>query len=99
MPNCPFGLRDATVIFVVVHVVNQRNMAYIPKAKTKGQFALELGMSESTLRRRLKALNIPFTGRLLSPKDQEMIRRALGYPSIWPSSGGGQDFDQPDDAI
>lgn len=51
-----------------------------PKAKTKGQFALELGISESTLRRRLKNHRIPLTGQLLSPLEQAAIRRALGFP-------------------
>ncbi len=52
-----------------------------PSFKTRQQFALELGLSESTLRRRLRSLQLKTAGKLLSPVDQETIRRQLGFPS------------------
>lgn len=51
-----------------------------PIAKSKSQLALELGLSESTLRRGLKDLGFPNTGRLLSPKEQVYLLQALGFP-------------------
>ncbi|MCC6463200.1 MAG: hypothetical protein IT260_22215 [Saprospiraceae bacterium] len=51
-----------------------------PIARSKSQLARDLGLSESTLRRRLKDLDFVRTGRLLSPKEQVRIRQALGFP-------------------
>lgn len=63
-----------------------------PTAKTKAQFACELGLSERTLRRRLKAIQYPLTGLLLSPEEQSSIRRALGYPPyIWAANDNHAD--------
>ena len=51
-----------------------------PSFKSKRQFAGELGLSESTLHRRLKSLNIPTSGKRLSPLEQNLIRLAFGFP-------------------
>ncbi|MCC6411442.1 MAG: hypothetical protein IT270_07265 [Saprospiraceae bacterium] len=51
-------------------------------ALTFAQFALTLGLSESTLRRRLKSHNISTTGKLLSPVEQHALRRLLGFPEV-----------------
>ena len=59
------------------------------------------GRSGSTLRRRLKAFKLRLSRRLLSPRDQNAIRRALGFPPYdWDEegknkgggSGGDDDF-------
>jgi hypothetical protein len=51
-------------------------------ALTFAQFAHTLGLSESTLRRRLKSHNISTTGKLLSPVEQDDFRRLLGFPEV-----------------
>ncbi len=49
--------------------------------KTREQIAYELGISVTTLWRRLKAHNIQLPKGLVFPQDQERIRAALGYIS------------------
>lgn len=45
--------------------------------KTKEEFARELGMSKSTLYRRLRAINFKTSGELLSPAEQAELKEAL----------------------
>jgi len=45
--------------------------------KTKEEFARELGMSKSTLYRRLLAINFKTSGELLSPAEQAELKEAL----------------------
>ncbi len=47
--------------------------------KTKQEFALELGLSRSTLYRRIRKLNLSayLGGELLSPAKQDFLRNAL----------------------
>ncbi|MBV6438868.1 MAG: hypothetical protein DYG98_11810 [Haliscomenobacteraceae bacterium CHB4] len=47
--------------------------------KTKQEFALELGLSRSTLYRRICKLNLStyLGGELLSPAEQDFLRNAL----------------------
>lgn len=45
--------------------------------KTKEEFARELGMSKSTLYRRIRAINFRTSGELLSPAEQAELRAAL----------------------
>ncbi|MBV6442710.1 MAG: HTH domain-containing protein [Haliscomenobacteraceae bacterium CHB4] len=45
--------------------------------KTKQEFAQELGMSRSTLYRRMHRLNWKSTGELLSPAEQKDLKKAL----------------------
>lgn len=73
-----------------------------PKAKSKGQLAHELGFSESTLRRRLREVKFPKTGRLLSPREQLFIYEALGYPPpAWAAIvvDKEEDFEQNPDGL
>lgn len=63
--------------------------------KTKRELAQELGLSESTLRRRLNALEMNTSGKLLSPIDQVAIRMALGVPPRFPAPGYGWQHTNP----
>ncbi|GAB4494912.1 MAG: hypothetical protein OHK0019_22520 [Saprospiraceae bacterium] len=45
--------------------------------KTKEEFARELGMSKSTLYRRIRAVNFKTSGELLSPAEQAELRMAF----------------------
>ncbi|MCW5924975.1 MAG: hypothetical protein KIS77_21825 [Saprospiraceae bacterium] len=45
--------------------------------KTKEELARELGMSRSTLYRRIAKANIPISGELLSPSEQEILIRTI----------------------
>ncbi|HMQ61146.1 MAG TPA: helix-turn-helix domain-containing protein [Flavilitoribacter sp.] len=47
--------------------------------KTREELAHELGISYSTLWRRLKENNLLYPRRLLSPKDVAEIKSALGF--------------------
>jgi transcriptional antiterminator len=49
------------------------------KFRTRNEFADSLGISTRTLERRLIALQIELPKGLISPKDQLMIREALGF--------------------
>lgn len=48
--------------------------------KTRKQIALEYGISERTLRRYLKKLEIEIPSGNLTPKSQKIIYENLGYP-------------------
>lgn len=47
------------------------------KHKTKEEFARELGMSKSTLYRRIHSIDFKTSGELLSPAEQVELRAAL----------------------
>lgn len=49
------------------------------KYRTRNEFAESLGISIRTFERKLIALQIELPKGLLSPKDQLMIREALGF--------------------
>ncbi|MGB0863284.1 MAG: hypothetical protein ACPGXZ_10220 [Saprospiraceae bacterium] len=49
--------------------------------KTRKQLALEYGISERTLRRYIKKLNIEIPSGNLTPKNQKIIYENLGYPN------------------
>ena len=65
-----------------------------PKFKTKREFIEEIGLSKSTFYRLIKKKNIPLTSELLSPKEEQELRNALGFPSeIKPEGQIGTDWD------
>jgi hypothetical protein len=47
--------------------------------RNQKEFAVDLGINDRTLRRKLAAANIKLPKGLLSPETQQMIRRALGF--------------------
>jgi hypothetical protein len=50
-----------------------------PKFKTKREFIEEIGLSKSTFYRLVQKKNIPLNAELLSPKDEQELRTALGF--------------------
>lgn len=49
------------------------------KSKTHGEFAAELGMSRTTLWRRLKPHGFSTKQKLLNPREQKKIKELLDY--------------------
>jgi predicted DNA-binding protein (UPF0251 family) len=49
------------------------------KPMTHSEFAQKLGLSRTTLWRRLKLHNLQMGRDLLTPKEQQEIRQKLGY--------------------
>jgi hypothetical protein len=52
-----------------------------PKFKTKREFIEEIGLSKSTFYRLVQKKNIQLNSELLSPKEEQELRNALGFPS------------------
>ncbi len=50
--------------------------------KTRKQICAELGISPSTLRRKLQRLNIKLPAGDVSPKDQKKIYETFGFPPM-----------------
>ena len=62
-----------------------------PKFKTKREFIEEIGLSKSTFYRLVQKKNIQLNSELLSPKEEQELRNALGFPSeIKPEGQMGQ---------
>jgi predicted DNA-binding transcriptional regulator AlpA len=68
------------------------------KFKTKREFIEEIGLSKSTFYRLIQKKNIPLTSELLSPKEEQELRNALGFPQEIKSGGPmgqiGTDWDR-----
>jgi hypothetical protein len=47
--------------------------------RNRKEFAAKLGIDARTLRRKLAVANIALPKGILSPQDQQMIRKALGF--------------------
>ena len=47
--------------------------------KNRKEFAAKLGIDARTLRRKLAVANITLPKGILSPQDQQMIKKALGF--------------------
>ncbi len=52
------------------------------KFKTKREFAEELGLSKSTFYRMVQKKDIPTTPEMISPKTENELRIALGFPPL-----------------
>jgi hypothetical protein len=53
------------------------------QVQTRKAFAEHLGFSYDTLRRRIKEKNITLSkGKMLTPKEQRMLLKALGYDNL-----------------
>jgi DNA invertase Pin-like site-specific DNA recombinase len=50
------------------------------KAKTRQEIAIEFGISRRTLYRWLKTENISLRSRLVSPEEQLIIYKKIGFP-------------------
>ncbi|MBN8683864.1 MAG: hypothetical protein J0L99_14575 [Chitinophagales bacterium] len=62
--------------------------------RSKKVFAAELGISTNTLYAIIREIGMPLSGKLLTPRDQNLILKHLGLPPLqdWQNSG---DPDKP----
>lgn len=53
--------------------------AVVPRAKTKGEIAVEMGISISTLQRKLKLAGLVIPRGLIAPEEQKEIYEKLRW--------------------
>ena len=74
-----FHLLLITLNYAFLNILNNLLFTSMDKFRNRKEFAEKLGTSTRTLERKLIALQIELPKGLLSPKDQLMIREALGF--------------------